>query len=138
MIDKSEQIKNYAICGVCITAIIFFISYAFYLNKKIEIQNKMNELIIFKVDEIYNDYKLLLESNIDAKNRLVEKSELTATVINEISMIISSRVLEEQGVIGPSEADMLVIDSINKIKQINSRIAEIISLVNKTIIKNRR
>ena len=138
MIDKSEQIKNYAICGVCIAAIIFFISYAFYLNKKIEIQNKMNELTISKVDEIYNDYKLLLEHNLDAKHRLIAKSELTATVINEITMILSSRYLEEQDVISRTEADIIVVDSIHKINSINPRIAEILSLINKSIIKNRR
>jgi|AACY02.9.fsa_nt_gi hypothetical protein len=138
MIDKSEQIKNYAICGVCVAAIIFFISYAFYLNKKIEMQNSMNKLIIYTVDEIYNDYKRLLESNIDSKNRLIEKSELTAEVINEISMVISARILEEQGAIRRAEADMMVVDSIHKINSINPRIAKIISLINKTIIKNRR
>ena len=36
MIDRSEQLKNYAIAAVCVVVCIFFISYSFYLIKKVE------------------------------------------------------------------------------------------------------
>ena len=163
MIDRSEQLKNYAIAAVCVVVCIFFISYSFYLIKKVEAQNKLNEEIMLKVDEVYNDYKLALETEADvkmqifekvdevyndykivlaaetdAKMKIFERSEAVATIINEISLIISTRVLENEDAIGHAEADMMIIDSLKKIQDINPRLADIVSIINREFIRNRR
>ena len=138
MIDRSEQLKNYAIAAVCVVVCVFFISYSFYLIKKVEAQNKLNEEIMLKVDEVYNDYKLVLAAETDAKMKIFERSEAVTTIINEISLIISTRLLENEDAVGHAEADMMIIDSLKKIQDINPRLAEIVSIINREFIRNRR
>jgi len=144
MLDKSEKIKNYSIAIACIVVCIFFVSYIFYLNKKIEVQSKLNKDIIVlnkdiivKVDQLYEDYKLAVKIQSDAQLALYERSESVAKFINEISLIVSTRFLESEELLRHAEADMIVIDSIRNLQEINPRITNIINILNKKFINSR-
>ena len=46
--------------------------------------------------------------------------------------------MEDQDMISQTDADLLVVDNILKIKRSNPSLAELVSLLNKTYIQNRR
>ena len=51
--------------------------------------------------------------------------------------IFSARLMESENMISRSDADLLVIDSISKIKQTNQTLAELISIINRNWINKR-
>ena len=165
--NNSEKIKNYSITLFCVVAIFFLIFYAIYLNNKIKAQQdlitkfekttkeitkevtteislsldklslNLNKLSL-NVNKVYDDYKFAMDQQRELQLTIKENAENVGQVINGITTIISARFMEDQDIISQTDADLLVFDNILKIKQSNPSLAELVSLLNKTYIKNRR
>ena len=144
MSEHSNKFKNYTIATLCLVSCIFLISILYFINNGIKeykqqilLQSKFQEEINLNISEAYKDYKNLLDKRMIAQQKIVDKAEVTSNVLSEISVIVSTRLLEEENMISRAEADILVLDSIREIKNISPRIAEMISIFNKKFINTR-
>ena len=137
MSQNSEKIKNLSIAFLCIVSSIFLITILVFFNNHIQEQKKFNEEVSKTITNVYQDYKSHLDNQLELQNELKNKSSSFATVVNEISMIVSARLMEEEKLISRAEADILVIEAIDEIKNKNERIANIITIINKKFINNR-
>ena len=119
MSNNSEKIRNYSITLLCIVATFFLIFYTIYLNNKIKVQQDL----ITKVEEIYDDYKFAIDEQRELQLSIKENAENAGQTFNEMITIFSARLMESENMISESDADLLVMDSISKIKQTNSTLA---------------
>tara|TARA_A100001015_G_scaffold175033_1_gene194607 strand:- start:2576 stop:2977 length:402 start_codon:yes stop_codon:yes gene_type:complete len=133
MSNNSEKIRNYSITLLCIVATFFLIFYTIYLNNKIKVQQDL----ITKVEEIYDDYKFAIDEQRELQLSIKENAENAGQTFNEMITIFSARLMESENMISESDADLLVMDSISKIKQTNSTLAELISIINRNWINKR-
>ena len=154
--DTSEKIKNYSIILLCVVVTLFLVFYAIYLNNKIKVQKdlitKFEETtkeitteislsldkLSLNVNKVYDDYKFAMDQQRELQLTIKENAENVGQVINGITTIISARFMEDQDMISQTDADLLVVDNILKIKRSNPSLAELVSLLNKTYIQNRR
>ena len=121
MSNNSEKIRNYSITLLCIVATFFLIFYTIYLNNKIKVQQDL----ITKVEEIYDDYKFAIDEQRELQLSIKENAENAGQAFNGMITIFSARLMESENMISRSDADLLVIDSISKIKQSNQTLKEI-------------
>ena len=133
MSNNSEKIRNYSITLLCIVATFFLIFYAIFLNNKIKVQKDL----LTKVDEIYKEYKFTIDEQRELQLSIKENAENAGEAFNSIITIFSARLMESENMISRSDADLLVIDSISKIKQSNQTLAELISIINRNWINKR-
>tara|TARA_E500000178_G_scaffold343355_1_gene390005 strand:+ start:438 stop:839 length:402 start_codon:yes stop_codon:yes gene_type:complete len=133
MSNNSEKIRNYSITLLCIVATFFLIFYTIYLNNKIKVQQDL----ITKVEEIYDDYKFAIDEQRELQLSIKENAENAGQTFNGMITIFSARLMESENMISESDADLLVMDSISKIKQTNSTLAELISIINRNWINKR-
>ena len=117
MSNNSEKIRNYSITLLCIVATFFLIFYTIYLNNKIKVQQDL----ITKVEEIYDDYKFAIDEQRELQLSIKENAENAGQTFNEMITIFSARLMESENMISESDADLLVMDSISKIKQTNKK-----------------
>jgi hypothetical protein len=144
MSNNSEKIRNYSITLLCIVATFFLIFYAIYLNNKIKVQQdlitKVEEIkteISLNFNKVYDDYKFAIDEQRELQLSIKENAENAGQAFNGMITIISARLMESENMISKSDADLLVIDSISKIKQTNSTLAELISIINRNWINKR-
>ena len=144
MPNNSEKIRNYSITLLCIVATFFLIFYAIYLNNKIKVQQdlitKVEEIkteISLNFNKVYDDYKFAIDEQRELQLSIKENAENAGQAFNGMITIISARLMESENMISKSDADLLVIDSISKIKQTNSTLAELISIINRNWINKR-
>lgn len=144
MINGSEKIRNYSIAILCIVATFFLIFYAIYLNNKIKVQQdlitKVEEIkteISLNFNKVYDDYKFTIDEQRELQLSIKENAENAGQAFNGLITIFSARLMESEDMISKSDADLLVIDSISKIKQTNSTLAELISIINRNWINKR-
>ena len=144
MINGSEKIRNYSIAILCIVATFFLIFYAIYLNNKIKVQQdlitKVEEIkteISLNFNKVYDDYKFSIDEQRELQLSIKENAENAGQAFNGMITIFSARLMESENMISKSDADLLVIDSISKIKQTNSTLAELISIINRNWINKR-
>ncbi len=133
MSNNSEKIRNYSITLLCIVATFFLIFYAIFLNNKIKVQKDL----LTKVDEIYREYKFTIDEQRELQLSIKENAENAGEAFNSIITIFSARFMESEDMISRSDADLLVIDSISKIKQTNETLAQLISIINRNWINKR-
>ena len=137
MSQNSEKLKNISIAFLCLISSIFLIMILVFFNNYIQEQKKFNQEVSKTITNVYQDYKTHLDNQAELQLELKNKSSSFVTVVNEISMIISARLMEDEKLISRAEADILVIEAINEIKNKNERIANIITIINKKFINNR-
>ena len=144
MSNNSEKIRNYSITLLCIVATFFLIFYAIYLNNKIKVQQdlitKVEEIkteISLNFNKVYDDYKFTIDEQRELQLSIKENAENAGQAFNGMITIFSARLMESENMISKSDADLLVIDSISKIKQTNSTLAELISIINRNWINKR-
>ena len=144
MPNNSEKIRNYSITLLCIVATFFLIFYAIYLNNKIKVQQdlitKVEEIkteISLNFNKVYDDYKFAIDEQRELQLSIKENAENAGQAFNGMITIISARLMESEIMISKPDADLLVIDSISKIKQTNSTLAELISIINRNWINKR-
>ena len=144
MSNNSEKIRNYSITLLCIVATFFLIFYAIYLNNKIKVQQnlitKVEEIkteISLNFNKVYDDYKFTIDEQRELQLSIKENAENAGQTFNGMITIFSARLMESENMISKSDADLLVIDSISKIKQTNSTLAELISIINRNWINKR-
>ena len=144
MINSSEKLKNYSIALLCIVASLFLIFYAIYLNNKIKVQEnlitKLEEIkteISLSFNKVYDDYKFAIDEQRELQLSIKENAEDAGEAFNGVITIFSARLMESENMISESDADLLVIDSISKIKQTNPTLAELISIINRNWINRR-
>ena len=130
MQNNSENIRNYSITFLCIVAAFFLIFYAIYLNNKIKVQQEL-------LTKVYEDYKFYVDEQMTSQANLKKNAEKAGEAFNGIVTIFSARLMESEEMISKSDADLLVIDSISKIKQTNKPLAELISIINRNWINKR-
>ena len=130
MDNKSEKIRNYSITLLCVVATFFLIFYAIYLNNKIKAQQDL-------LTKVYDDYKFEIDEKRELQLSIKEKTENVGHVFNGMITMFSARLMESEDMISKSDADLLVIDSISKIKQTNPTLAELISIFNRNFINKR-
>jgi len=144
MSNNSEKIRNYSITLLCIVATFFLIFYAIYLNNKIKVQQnlitKVEEIkteISLNFNKVYDDYKFAIDEQRELQLSIKENAEDAGEAFNGLITIFSARLMENENMISKSDADLLVIDSISKIKQTNPTLAELISIINRNWINRR-
>ena len=144
MSNNSEKIRNYSITLLCIVATFFLIFYAIYLNNKIKVQQnlitKLEEIkteISLNFNKVYDDYKFAIDEQRELQLSIKENAEDAGEAFNGLITIFSARLMESEDMIPRSDADLLVIDSISKIKQTNPTLAELISIINRNWINRR-
>ena len=144
MSNNSEKIRNYSITLLCIVSTFFLIFYAIYLNNKIKVQQdlitKVEEIkteISLNFNKVYDDYKFAIDEQRELQLSIKENAENAGQAFNGMITIFSARLMESENMISKSDADLLVIDSISKIKQTNSTLAELISIINRNWINKR-
>ena len=122
----------------------FLIFYAIYLNNKIKVQQnlitKVEEIkteISLNFNKVYDDYKFAIDEQRELQLSIKENAENAGEVFNGLITIFSARLMESEDMIPRSDADLLVIDSISKIKQTNPTLAELISIINRNWINRR-
>ena len=142
--NNSEKIKNYSITLFCVAAIFFLIFYAIYLNNKIKVQQdlviKVEEIkteLSLNFNKVYDDYKFIIDEQRKLELSFKEDAENVGQVLNGIITIFSARLMEDERMISRADADLLVIDSISKIKKSNQSLAELISIINRNWINKR-
>ena len=144
MSNNSEKLKNYSITLLCFAITFFLIFYAFYLNNKIKVQQnlitKVEEIkteISLNFNKVYDDYKFAIDEQRELQLSIKENAENAGEAFNGLITIFSARLMESEDMISKSDADLLVIDSIAKIKQTNPTLAELISIINRNWINRR-
>ena len=144
MSNNSEKIRNYSITLLCIVATFFLIFYAIYLNNKIKVQQDLiTKVEVIKTEislnfnKVYDDYKFAIDEQRELQLSIKENAENAGQAFNGMITIFSARLMESENMISKSDADLLVIDSISKIKQTNSTLAELISIINRNWINKR-
>ena len=144
MQNNSEKIRNYSITLLSIVATFFLIFYAIYLNNKIKVQQdlviKVEEIkteLSLNFNKVYDDYKLAIDEQRALQLSIKENAENAGEAFNGMITIFSARLMESENMISRSDADLLVIDSISKIKQSNQTLAELISIINRNWINKR-
>lgn len=144
MSNNSEKLKNYSITLLCISIIFFLIFYAIYLNNKIKVQQnlitKVEEIkteISSNFNKVYDDYKFAIDEQRELQLSIKQNAEDAGEAFNGLITIFSARLMESEDMISESDADLLVIDSISKIKQTNPTLAELISIINRNWINRR-
>ena len=144
MSNNSEKLKNYSITILCFAITFFLIFYAFYLNNKIKVQQnlitKVEEIkteISLNFNKVYDDYKFAIDEQRELQLSIKENAENAGEAFNGLITIFSARLMESEDMISKSDADLLVIDSIAKIKQTNPTLAELISIINRNWINRR-
>ena len=144
MSNNSEKLKNYSITLLCISIIFFLIFYAIYLNNKIKVQQnlitKVEEIkteISLNFNKVYDDYKFAIDEQRELQLSIKQNAENAGETFNGLITIFSARLMEGEDMISESDADLLVIDSISKIKQTNPTLAELISIINRNWINRR-
>ena len=148
MINRSEKIRNYSIAILCIVATFFLIFYTIYLNNKIkaqqnlitkieEIKEEIKTEISLNFNKVYDDYKFAIDEQRELQLSIKENAENAGHAFNGMITIFSARLMESENMISRSDADLLVIDSISKIKQTNQTLAELISIINRNWINKR-
>ena len=127
-----------------IVATFFLIFYAIYLNNKIRVQQdlviKVEEIkteLSLNFNKVYDDYKLAIDEQRALQLSIKENAENAGEAFNGMITIFSARLMESENMISRSDADLLVIDSISKIKQSNQTLAELISIINRNWINKR-
>ena len=144
MSNNSEKIRNYSITLLCIVATIFLIFYAVFLNNKIKVQQdlvvKVEDIkteLSLNFNKVYDDYKFAIDEQRELQSSIKENAKNAGEAFNGMITIFSARLMESEDMISKSDADLLVIDSISKIKQINPTLAELISIFNRNFINKR-
>lgn len=144
MSNNSEKLKNYSITLLCFAITFFLIFYAFYLNNKIKVQQnlitKVEEIkteISLNFNKVYDDYKFAIDEQRELQLSIKQNAENAGETFNGLITIFSARLMEGEDMISESDADLLVIDSISKIKQTNPTLAELISIINRNWINRR-
>ena len=114
------------------------------VNKKIKAQQdliieleKIKTEISLNFNKVYDDYKFAIDEQRELQLSIKENAENAGQAFNGIITIFSSRLMESENMISKTDADLLVIDSISKIKQSNPSLAELISILNKNYINKR-
>lgn len=144
MSNNSEKIRNYSITLLCIVATFFLIFYAIYLNNKIKVQQdlvvKVEDIkteLSLNFNKVYDDYKFAIDEQRELQLSITENAKNAGEAFNGMITIFSARLMESEDMISKSDADLLVIDSISKIKQTNPTLAELISIFNRNFINKR-
>ncbi|MDC1338319.1 hypothetical protein N8160_02890 [Pelagibacteraceae bacterium] len=144
MSNNSEKIRNYSITLLCIVATFFLIFYAVYLNNKIKVQQdlvvKVEDIkteLSLNFNKVYDDYKFAIDEQRELQLSITENAKNAGEAFNGMITIFSARLMESEDMISKSDADLLVIDSISKIKQTNQTLAELISIINRNWINKR-
>jgi hypothetical protein len=144
MSNNSEKIRNYSITLLCIVATFFLIFYAVYLNNKIKVQQdlvvKVEDIkteLSLNFNKVYDDYKFAIDEQRELQLSITENAKNAGEAFNGMITIFSARLMESEDMISKSDADLLVIDSISKIKQTNPTLAELISIFNRNFINKR-
>ena len=144
MSNNSEKIRNYSITLLCIVATIFLIFYAVFLNNKIKVQQdlvvKVEDIkteLSLNFNKVYDDYKFAIDEQRELQLSITENAKNAGEAFNGMITIFSARLMESEDMISKSDADLLVIDSISKIKQTNPTLAELISIFNRNFINKR-
>ena len=144
MSNNSEKIRNYSITLLCIVATIFLIFYAVFLNNKIKVQQdlvvKVEDIkteLSLNFNKVYDDYKFAIDEQRELQLSITENAKNAGEAFNGMITIFSARLMESEDMISKSDADLLVIDSISKIKQTNQTLAELISIINRNWINKR-
>lgn len=142
--NNSEKLKNYSITLLCFAVTFFLIFYAIYLNNKIKVQQnlitKVEEIkteLSLNFNKVYDDYKFAIDEQRELQLSIKENAEDAGEAFNGLITIFSARLMENENMISKSDADLLVIDSISKIKQTNPTLAELISIINRNWINRR-
>lgn len=144
MSNNSEKIRNYSITLLCIVATFFLIFFAIYLNNKIKVQQdlvvKVEDIkteLSLNFNKVYDDYKFAIDEQRELQLSITENAKNAGEAFNGMITIFSARLMESEDMISKSDADLLVIDSISKIKQTNPTLAELISIFNRNFINKR-
>tara|TARA_B110000037_G_C17089196_1_gene493286 strand:+ start:1597 stop:2031 length:435 start_codon:yes stop_codon:yes gene_type:complete len=144
MSNNSEKIRNYSITLLCIVATFFLIFFAIYLNNKIKVQQdlvvKVEDIkteLSLNFNKVYDDYKFAIDEQRELQLSITENAKNAGEAFNGMITIFSARLMESEDMISKSDADLLVIDSISKIKQTNQTLAELISIINRNWINKR-
>ena len=144
MSDSSNKFKNYSIATLCIVACIFLISILYLLNNGIKqykeqlvLQSQVQEEIIQQISTVYEDYKLYVDTQIAAQQKIIDKANNSSVILSEITSIVGTRFLENERMIDKGEADKLVNDSILIIEKISPRFGDLVSNINRKYINER-
>ena len=144
MDNKSENIRNYSITFLCIVAAFYLIFYTIYLNNKIKVQQELltkvddtKTELFMNIDRVYEDYKFYVDEQMTSQANLKKNAEKAVEAFNGIVTIFSARLMESEDMISRGDADLLVIESISKIKKTNQTLAELISIINRNWINRR-
>lgn len=144
MTDSSNKFKNYSIATLCIVACIFLISILYLLNNGIKqykeqlvLQSQVQEEIIQQISTVYEDYKLYVDTQIAAQQKIIDKANNSSVILSEITSIVGTRFLENERMIDKGEADKLVNDSILIIEKISPRFGDLVSNINRKYINER-
>ena len=144
MQNNSENIRNYSITFLCIVAAFFLIFYTIYLNNKIKVQQELltkvddtKTELFMNIDRVYEDYKFYVDEQMTSQANLKKNAEKAGEAFNGIVTIFSARLMESEDMISRGDADLLVIESISKIKKTNQTLAELISIINRNWINRR-
>jgi len=145
MSDSSNKFKNYSIATLCIVACIFLISILYLLNNGIKqykeqlvLQSQVQEEIIQQISTVYEDYKLYIDTQIAAQQEIIDKANNSSVILSEITSIVGTRFLENERIIDKGEADKLVNDSILIIEKISPRFGDLVSIINRKYINERK
>ena len=144
MSDSSNKFKNYSIATLCIVACIFLISILYLLNNGIKqykeqlvLQSQVQDEVIQQISTVYEDYKLYIDTQIAAQQKIIDKANNSSVILSEITSIVGTRFLENERMIDKGEADKLVNDSILIIEKISPRFGDLVSNINRKYINER-
>ena len=98
---------------------------------------KIKTEISLNFNKVYDDYKFAIDEQRELQLSIKENAENAGHAFNGMITIFSARLMESENMISRSDADLLVIDSISKIKQTNQTLAELISIINRNWINKR-
>ena len=93
--------------------------------------------ISLSFNKVYDDYKFAIDEQRELQLSIKKNAEDAGEAFNGLITIFSARLMESENMISQSDADLLVIDSISKIKQTNPTLAELISIINRSWINRR-
>ena len=102
------------------------------------LQSQVQEEIIQQISTAYEDYKLYIDSQIAAQQEIIDKANNSSVILSEITSIVGTRFLENERIIDKGEADKLVNDSILIIEKISPRFGDLVSIINRKYINERK
>ena len=95
-------------------------------------------IVMFSVNSTLNYYVKTTEAKIKNEEKIIRSANEVREMMLEAGIVFAVRALEKENVIPPTEADKMVLQSIETIEKHSERLGKIAQYVNDHIRKNRQ